>query len=165
MNLPFFAPAAELTSKSVVVDPIISKKLKAAHILIVEDESDISLPLKVRLGRLGYKVTTASEGLDGLAKALTLLPDLILLDLVLPKMSGESICKAIKESDVEAVRSIPIVMMSGKDKESDQIVGRVIGASAYLTKPFEFKELLGVIGRYLSSVQRLTTRGKHGATD
>ncbi len=119
------------------------------RLLLIEDEVDIAKPLAFRLRQMGFGVETAGDGLKGLTLALESRPDLIILDLTLPSLSGEEICKRVKEHDEEAIAKIPIIMLTAKTSEVDRIIGKVIGASSYLTKPFEISTLVQEIKRYL----------------
>jgi len=121
------------------------------NILIVEDEPSASKFLSLRLQRLGYNVSTAFDGVTGLKEAVEKIPDLVILDLMIPKLPGEEVCKAIRESFDENVAKIPIIMLTGKDALVDKVVGKVIGADAYLTKPYEFEDLFREIKRVLGS--------------
>lgn len=114
---------------------------KAKKILIVEDEAGIRIPLLIRLKSLGFDVLTAHDGIEGLERAFNFLPDLIILDLMLPRLSGEEVCKKIREHDDLAIAEIPIIMVTAKDSQADRVVGKIIGSNAYLTKPFEFDVL------------------------
>jgi two-component system response regulator RegX3 len=110
------------------------------HILLIEDEAGIAEPLVYQLEKAGYSVVWSSDGNQGLERFLTDGADLVLLDLMLPGMSGEDICRAIRrESDV------PVIMLTAKDEEIDKIVGLEIGADDYVTKPFSTRELLARI--------------------
>ncbi|MDP3921162.1 MAG: response regulator [Candidatus Omnitrophota bacterium] len=115
---------------------------RAKHILVIEDESDIAKAIAFRLRKIGYRVTVSADGEAGMEVAKRLKPDLIVLDLMLPKLSGEDICKAIREDDDEVFARTPIVMLTAKDGEIDRIIGRVLGANMYMVKPFESEELL-----------------------
>lgn len=112
---------------------IVSQK----RILVVEDNEDISKPLVFRLRKKGFQVLTAPDGRSGLTEARLRLPHLIILDLHLPFLSGEEVCKAIREDDDETIRKIPIIMLTAKSSEADRIVGKVIGANSYVTKPYD----------------------------
>ena len=100
-------------------------------ILIVEDEYSASKFLSLRLTKLGFQVSAAIDGLTGLKEATENIPDLIILDLMIPQLPGEEVCKAIRENLDERISKIPIIMLTGKDSEVDRIVGKVIGANAY----------------------------------
>lgn len=121
--------------------PVRYKPVKKKTILIIEDEPGVRIPLVIRLKNLGFYVAAAHDGQQGLDEARRLKPDLILLDLMLPRLSGEEICKAIREEEDESIANIPIIMITAKDSEVDRMVGRIIGSNAYLTKPFDFDTL------------------------
>ena len=112
-------------------------------ILLVEDEKDLVLTLKFRLEHNGYEVLPAYDGEEGLKKAQNSSPDLIILDLMLPKMNGYKICQFLKSE--ELYKKIPILMLSARAQEADKNMGLSCGADAYITKPFEPEELLGKI--------------------
>ncbi|MCG2713525.1 MAG: response regulator [Candidatus Omnitrophica bacterium] len=112
-------------------------------ILIVEDEKDIVKMLDYNLKKEGYKTLVANDGEDALDMANTKLPDLILLDLMLPGVDGLEICKELK-SERKTV-AIPVIMLTAKAQESDKIVGLELGADDYVTKPFSPRELIARI--------------------
>ncbi len=105
-----------------------------AHILIIEDETDISALLDFNLTREGYRVTIAATGENGLNLARSHLPDLVILDLMLPGTSGMDVCRNLK-SDAQTNR-IPIIMLTARDAEVDIVAGLESGADDYITKPF-----------------------------
>jgi two-component system phosphate regulon response regulator PhoB len=109
-------------------------------VLIIEDERDLANGLVYNLEREGYETLVAYDGQEGLRKAQTLLPDLILLDLMLPGLSGTDICRELRAG--ARTRDIPIIMLSAKAEETDQIVGFSLGADDYVTKPFSVRILL-----------------------
>ena len=110
------------------------------RILLIEDEREITDPLTYSLEREGYETIVAHDGTEGLRKAQTLLPDLIILDLMLPGLSGEEICRQLRAGD--KTREIPIIILSAKAEETDQVVGFSLGADDYVTKPFSVKVLM-----------------------
>lgn len=112
-------------------------------ILIVEDEKDIVKMLDYNLKKEGYKTFVAHDGEDALDMANTKLPDLILLDLMLPGVDGLEVCKQLKAERKTA--SIPVIMLTAKAQESDKIVGLELGADDYMTKPFSPRELIARI--------------------
>ena len=105
--------------------------------------------LKVRLERLGYDVIVAKDGQEGLTKAKEEKVDLIILDLMLPKLPGEVVCKQIRKD--EQAGGIPIIMLTGKDRDADEVIGRVIGADSYIVKPFEFSVLIAEITKLIKT--------------
>src|SRR5947199_5026139 len=109
-------------------------------ILIVEDEVSLVEVLSYNLQRDGYEVAVAKEGREGLRKAQMQLPDLVILDLMLPGLNGLDICRELRASPRTA--SISILMLTAKGEETDQVVGFAMGADDYVTKPFSVKVLL-----------------------
>lgn len=116
-------------------------------ILIIEDEEDIASTLRIALEAEGYDVAVAVDGEEGLLKARKHTPDLIVLDLRLPKLPGEMVCKEIRKDTV--ISQTPIIMLTSKDSEVDKVVGKVIGASCYISKPFDLDELSVSIRNFL----------------
>jgi two-component system phosphate regulon response regulator PhoB len=118
------------------------------RILIIEDERDLTDVLRYNLEREGYDTVIAHDGQEGLRKAQTLLPDLILLDLMLPGLSGFDVCRELRSG--ERTRDIPIIILSAKAEETDQVVGFTLGADDYVTKPFSIK----VLQKRIKALQR-----------
>ena len=108
------------------------------HILIVEDEAKLAKFIQIELEYEGYQVTTAHDGLVGLSTARELKPDLILLDWMLPGISGVEICHRLRQTGDR----VPIIMLTAKDEVSDRVAGLDAGADDYLIKPFSIEELL-----------------------
>ena len=108
-------------------------------ILIVDDEPDTVLPLKRALEIEDFNVIEAQDGIEALEMVSAETPDLILLDLMLPKLNGFEVCQRLKQD--EATSSIPIIMLTAKSETSDKIEGIEIGADDYVTKPFNLDEL------------------------
>ncbi len=114
--------------------------MEKATILIVEDEGDILDLLDFNLTRAGFKVVKTQDGGDGLRLAQERLPDLVVLDLMLPGMDGKEVCRRLKQG--QATRGIPVLMLSALSSETDRVVGLELGADDYLTKPFSPRELV-----------------------
>ncbi|HEX3314827.1 MAG TPA: response regulator transcription factor [Gemmataceae bacterium] len=110
------------------------------RVLIIEDERDMIDVLTYSLQREGFEVSVAHDGQEGLRKAQMQLPDMILLDLMLPKLDGLEVCRELKAG--ERTRTIPILMLTAKAEETDQVVGFTMGADDYVTKPFSVKVLI-----------------------
>ena len=108
-------------------------------ILIVDDELDTLLPLKRALEMDDFNVIDAQDGVEALEKVRSEIPDLVLLDLMLPKINGFEVCQRLKHD--EATSSIPIIMLTAKGETSDKVEGIEIGADDYVTKPFNLDEL------------------------
>jgi two-component system phosphate regulon response regulator PhoB len=114
--------------------------MAGSRVLIIEDERALTEVLAYNLQREGYEVVIAHDGEEGLRKAQTQLPDLIILDLMLPVLNGLDVCREIRAGD--RTKNIPIVMLTAKAEETDQVVGFSMGADDYVTKPFSVKVLL-----------------------
>ncbi|WP_130869437.1 response regulator [Intestinimonas massiliensis (ex Afouda et al. 2020)] len=108
------------------------------RILIVEDEKNIVDILSFNLSKEGYETLEAYDGQAGLQLALEQDPDLILLDLMLPKMDGFDVCRNLRQ----AGRSTPVIMLTAREEETDKVLGLELGADDYITKPFSMRELL-----------------------
>ncbi len=113
------------------------------RILLVDDEKDLADMVRMRLEAQGYSVISAYDGQDGLEKARSEKPDLIILDLMLPKIDGYKICGLLKAD--ARYNKIPIIMFTARAQEADRKMAEEIGADAYITKPFEPKVLMGKI--------------------
>ena len=116
----------------------------AGRVLVVEDDEGIREMLKYNLSAAGFSVQEASDGSAGLRTARTATPDLILLDLMLPGMSGFDFCRALRKTS-----RVPIIMITAKDAEVDKIVGLELGADDYITKPFSVREVLARVNAVL----------------
>lgn len=108
------------------------------RILIVEDEPNMMMGLKDNLEFEGYSVDTAADGETGLNKILEGNFDLVLLDVMLPKLSGLDVCRKVRENKM----SVPVILLTAKGEEIDKVLGLEIGADDYVTKPFSLRELL-----------------------
>jgi len=114
-------------------------------ILIVEDDPTMLRGLKDNFEYAGYKVLTAADGESGLNTALEAKPDLIVLDIMLPKMNGYEVCQTLRKEKLD----MPIIMLTAKGEESDVILGLNLGADDYVTKPFSIRELLARAAAFL----------------
>jgi len=117
------------------------------RILLVEDEKDMVYAVTLQLEDKGYEVIVASDGKEGLDKARTKKPDLIILDLMLPKLDGYKVCRMLKFDN--KYKDIPIILFTARAQDSDKKIGKEVGADAYITKPFEPRVLLDKIRRLL----------------
>ena len=109
-------------------------------ILVVDDEKPIVEILKLNLQKENYEVYEAYDGEEALLKAKTIQPDLILLDVMLPKIDGFTVCRKIRETS-----SVPILMLTAREEEVDKVLGLELGADDYITKPFSVRELMARI--------------------
>jgi DNA-binding response OmpR family regulator len=117
------------------------------RILIVDDEEDLRRMLRFRLEAMDYEVSEAVDGQQGLDMARTSKPDLIILDLMLPKIDGFKVCRMLKFD--EKHKRIPIIMFTARAQKKDEELGKEMGADAYIAKPFEAEELVGKIKELL----------------
>jgi len=114
-------------------------------ILIIEDEEELIKGLKLNLALEGYDIIWSLDGEEGVSKALKEAPDLILLDIMLPKKDGLEVCRELRRQNVIT----PIIMLTAKSEEVDKVVGLEIGADDYITKPFSVRELLARVKAHL----------------
>lgn len=133
-------------------------------ILVVEDERDLADLLAYNLEKEGYQALTAASGLEGLELARRELPDLVVLDLMLPGMMGTEVCSTLRRT--ERTRGIPILILTARGDEVDRVVGFEIGADDYIVKPFSMRELMLRVrailrrsGQEFAPVERLLTLG------
>src|SRR4051812_1888877 len=119
--------------------------MQASLVLIVEDDPALLRGLKDNFEAQSYRVHLARDGREGLALALSKSPDLILLDIMLPKMNGYEICRAVRAKRLE----MPIIMLTAKGQEEDIVRGLELGADDYVTKPFSIRELLARVKAFL----------------
>jgi len=120
---------------------------RGRKILIVDDEPFIVETLRFALEKAGYGCLVAYDGENAIKLARAEHPDLILLDIMLPKLNGFQICRLLKFD--ARYRDIPIIMLTARAQERDRLLGRETGADEYVTKPFELDDLLAAISRYL----------------
>ncbi|AWZ48741.1 DNA-binding response regulator [Clostridiaceae bacterium 14S0207] len=124
--------------------------MKNARILIVDDEEHIQELIKFNLDKNGYKAFCVGNGLDAIKVAKEEIPDLILLDLMLPGMDGYDVCKQIRNDS--SLSNIPIIMITAKGEEFDKILGLELGADDYITKPFSIRELMARVKAILRRI-------------
>lgn len=125
--------------------------IRRPRILLVEDEPGLVDSVRYALDSEGFDVFVAESGVGGLESARVNQPDLVLLDLMLPGMSGLDVCRQIRSSS-----DVPIIMLTAKDAESDKVAGLELGADDYMTKPFSMREL---IARVRAQLRRATKSG------
>jgi two-component system alkaline phosphatase synthesis response regulator PhoP len=120
------------------------------RVLIIEDEPDMVLGLRDNFEFEGYDVLVARDGSEGLKRAMSDSPDVILLDIMLPRMSGLDVCRQLRSNGVEA----PIIMLTARGQEIDKVIGLEMGADDYVTKPFSIKELLARVRAHLRRARK-----------
>ena len=126
-------------------------------VLIVEDEKNIVDILRFNLQREGYQTLEAYDGEDGLNKARSEKPDLILLDVMLPRMNGFDVCRALRQ----AGDNVPVIILTAREEETDKVLGLEIGADDYITKPFSMRELIARVG---ANIRRTSMAAPAAAT-
>lgn len=112
-------------------------------ILVVDDETELVKAIQIRVEQAGYETLTAYDGQEGLAKAQKEKPDLIVLDLMLPKMDGYKVCGLLKND--ARYNKIPIIMLTARAQDTDEKLGYECGADAFITKPFNHQVVIGKI--------------------
>lgn len=127
-----------------------------AKILIVDDEHNIVDILKVNLEREGYQTLAAYDGAQALDMGISLKPDLILLDCMLPKIDGFDVCRKLRQQT-----NVPILMLTAKSEEIDKVLGLELGADDYITKPFSVREVLARVKAQLRRVSLTDLEGDH----
>ena len=128
-----------------------------SHILIVEDDRDIAELLQRYLARAGHTTDALGDGNEALAFVRSRVPDLVILDLMLPGLDGLEVCRALRRGT--DTRGLPIIMLTARSEESDRIVGLELGADDYVTKPFSPSELVARVGALLRRAQRWAASG------
>ena len=120
--------------------------MRIKKILVVDDEEPIYAYLRRKLSNLGYSVCIAEDGEEALTRAFSELPDIILLDVKLPKLNGIEVCKRLKSN--EKTKQIPVIILSAKAQSNEIAAGLKAGADRYLCKPISFSDILGEIRAY-----------------
>jgi DNA-binding response OmpR family regulator len=126
------------------------------RVLVVEDETDVAALLRHNLAREGYDVALAGNGADALRQARERRPDVVLLDLMVPRLNGWEVCRRLRQEPETA--AIPVIMVTGRAEEGDKVLGFEVGADDYVTKPFSIRELL-------ARIRAVTRRGRAPAAD
>jgi two-component system response regulator RpaA len=130
-----------------------------ARILVIDDDPAISELVAVNLEMAGYDVTQAEDGIKGQALALQLQPDLIMLDLMLPRVDGFTVCQRLRRD--ERTAEIPVLMLTALSQTQNKVEGFNAGADDYLTKPFEVEEMLARVRALLRRTDRIPQAAKH----
>ena len=121
-----------------------TEEAPAPRILVVEDEESLADTVRYNLEREGYAVVVAADGRKALERFRTEAPSLVILDLMLPEMSGLDVCRQIRQ-----ISNVPIIMVTAKDSEADKVSGLELGADDYVTKPFSVRELVSRVRAHL----------------
>lgn len=141
----FDAPHYEAEDHSPIVIPEVPTAVEGSTklILVVDDSPTIRKLISGKLEKVGHEVVCAEDGVDAMARIETAVPDLVLLDITMPRMDGYEVCKMIRGR--EATKNVPVIMISGKDGFFDKVRGRMAGASGYITKPFGPETLMKTV--------------------
>jgi twitching motility two-component system response regulator PilG len=134
-------------SNTIVSDE--SSTLKGLKVLVIDDSKTIRRTAETLLAKEGCEVFTAIDGFDALAKIADHQPDIVFVDIMMPRLDGYQTCALIKNNQV--FKSTPVIMLSSKDGLFDKARGRIVGSEQYLTKPFTREELLGAIRTYVNA--------------
>lgn len=121
--------------------------MKSGRVLIVDDEPDVVESIAYRLGIEGIECLAAGDGAEGLRLAQEQLPDLVILDVMMPKMTGYKAARSLRQD--ERCRRIPIIMLTARSQAGDRVIGMESGADDYLTKPFDLDELTAKVLKFL----------------
>jgi len=125
-----------------------ARDLKGLKILVIDDSKTIRRTAETLLAKEGCTVFTAMDGFDALSKIADHRPDVIFVDIMMPRLDGYQTCSLIKHNN--SFKDIPVIMLSSKDGLFDRARGRIVGSEQYLTKPFTRDELLGAISRQVA---------------
>lgn len=124
----------------------------AKKVLVIDDEVDLTETLTFRLQAAGYEVFAAHDGQEGMKMVREVNPDIILLDVMMPKLDGYQVCRLLKFD--EKFKNIPVIMLTARGQEQDKSTGKTVGADAYVVKPFDGKALTEKIGEILAKYEK-----------
>ena len=124
-----------------------SENLEGLKVMVIDDSKTIRRTAETLLQKAGCEVITATDGFDALAKIADTNPDIIFVDIMMPRLDGYQTCALIKNNS--NFKSIPVIMLSSKDGLFDKAKGRIVGSDQYVTKPFSKDELLGAIEQHV----------------
>jgi twitching motility two-component system response regulator PilG len=131
------------------------ENLQDIRVMVIDDSNTIRRTAETLLTKAGCEVVTATDGFDSLAKIADCEPDVIFVDIMMPRLDGYQTCALIKNNS--QYRSTPVIMLSSKDGLFDKAKGRIVGADDYLTKPFSKSELFDVLERFVSKKEEATS--------
>ena len=123
--------------------------LKGLRVMVIDDSKTIRRTAETLLVREGCEVVTATDGFEALSKIADQNPQIIFVDIMMPRLDGYQTCALIKNN--QTFKSVPVIMLSSKDGLFDKARGRIVGSEQYLTKPFTREELLGAIRKYVNA--------------
>ncbi len=128
---------------------MLGAKIMPKKILVIDDEKDITETISFMLQAQGYEVVEGYDGEEGLKLAKEVMPDLIILDVMMPKINGYKIARLLKYDN--KYKHIPIIMVTARGQDTDKLIGEETGADEYITKPFEFEEILNAVSKHLGA--------------
>lgn len=143
MGLGVFNREDSMSHRSMKVDSMDNQKFENLKVMVIDDSKTIRRTAETLLSKVGCVVITAVDGFDALAKIADSRPDIIFVDIMMPRLDGYQTCALIKNNS--HFSSTPVIMLSSKDGLFDKAKGRIVGSDQYLTKPFSKDELLGAI--------------------
>lgn len=123
-----------------------TKTSQPLKVMVIDDSKTIRRTAETLLSKAGYEVITATDGFEALAKVVDSQPDIIFMDIMMPRLDGYQTCALIKNN--EAFRDTPVIMLSSKDGLFDRARGRIVGSDQYITKPFTSEEILKAVQAY-----------------
>ncbi len=123
-----------------------AKDLEGIKVMVVDDSNTIRRSAEIFLNQSGCEIILASDGFDAMAKIVDNQPDIIFIDIIMPRLDGYQACMLIKKNS--RFQSVPVIMLSSKSGLFDRARGRMVGSNAYLTKPFTKEELLNIVRKY-----------------
>ncbi len=130
-------------------------KFSGLKVMVIDDSKTIRRTAETLLKKAGCEVLTANDGFEALAMIVDQKPDIIFVDIMMPRLDGYQTCALIKNNST--FKTTPVIMLSSKDGLFDKARGKIVGSEQYLTKPFTKKELLGAIGRFVRPAEQVTT--------
>jgi len=143
------SPEDQEALKALFDHPPAAQASNAKRVLLVDDDEELRLALKLRFESSGFQVLTAADGLEALRKGREERPHLIILDLMLPQLNGYEVCRLLKYD--QKFHHIPIILFSARCRQEDVEIGRNVGADAYVTKPFNGKDLIAKVEELLNN--------------
>lgn len=123
--------------------------MKNTKVMVIDDSSTIRRSAELFLSNAGYTVITVEDGFDGLVRIMDEMPDLIFIDVLMPKLDGLQTCQIIKRNSL--FKDVPVIFLSSKDSEIDKAKGLLMGANDYLTKPFTKESIIEIVKKYIKS--------------
>ena len=141
------SPAQGVSAQGVSAAERVEDKSRPVKVMVIDDSKTIRRTAETLLTKAGYEVITATDGFESLSRIVDQAPDIIFVDIMMPRLDGYQTCSLIKNHSV--FRQTPVIMLSSKDGLFDRAKGRIVGSEQYLTKPFTKDELISAIERHV----------------